>query len=125
MPIGLVAQVNHQQKTQKLQHYTVTDLGTLEGGTFSQPFFINRYGLVSGSSNLPDGNQHATLWLEELKVDIGAPGLGGPNSIAFGDNEVAKPWVKLKAPTRIPVVRIFAVSAPTSPVYLSCGRTRE
>jgi probable HAF family extracellular repeat protein len=87
MPIGLVAQVNHQQKTQKLQHYTVTDLGTLEGGTFSQPFSINRYGLVSGSSNLPDGNQHATLWLEELKVDIGAPGLGGPNSIAFGDNE--------------------------------------
>ena len=87
MPIGLVAQVNHQQKTQKLQHYTVTDLGTLEGGTFSQPFSINRYGLVSGSSNLPDGNQHATLWLEKLKVDIGAPGLGGPNSIAFGDNE--------------------------------------
>ncbi len=87
MPIGLVAQVNHQQKKQKLQHYTITDLGTLDGGTFSQPFSINRYGLVSGSSNLPGGNQHATLWLEKLKVDIGAPGLGGPNSIAFGDNE--------------------------------------
>ena len=42
---------------------------------------------MSGSSNLPDGNQHATLWLEKLKVDIGAPGLGGPNSIAFGDND--------------------------------------
>jgi len=87
MPIGLVAQVHHQQKKQKLQHYTITDLGTLDGGTFSQPFSINRYGLVSGSSNLADGNQHATLWLEKLKVDIGAPGLGGPNSIAFGDNE--------------------------------------
>ena len=87
MPIGLVAQVHHQQKKQKLQHYTITDLGTLDGGTFSQPFSINRYGLVSGSSNLADGNQQATLWLEKLKVDIGAPGLGGPNSIAFGDNE--------------------------------------
>jgi probable HAF family extracellular repeat protein len=87
MPIGLVAQVNHQLKTQQLRHYTITDLGTLEGGTSSQPFSINRYGLVSGSSNLPDGNQHATLWLEKLKVDIGAPGLGGPNSIAFGDND--------------------------------------
>ena len=64
----------------------MTDLGTLSGGNFSQPFFINTYGLVSGSSSLPNGNQHATLWLEELKVDIGAPGLGGPNSIAFGDN---------------------------------------
>jgi len=87
LPVGLVAQENHQHKAQKLQHYTITDLGTLEGGTFSQPFSINRYGLVSGSSNLTDGNQHATLWLEKLRVDIGAPGLGGPNSIAFGDND--------------------------------------
>ena len=85
MPIGLAAQGN--QKTQKLQRYTITDLGPLKGGTFSQPFSINRYGLVSGSSNLSDGNQHATLWLQKLKVDIGTPGLGGPNSIAFGDND--------------------------------------
>jgi probable HAF family extracellular repeat protein len=76
-----------QQRPLPAVHYTVTDLGTLSGGNFSQPFFINRYGLVSGSSNLADGTQHATLWLEEMKVDIGAPGLGGPNSIAFGDNE--------------------------------------
>jgi probable HAF family extracellular repeat protein len=83
MPTQVVAQ---EQKPTPAR-YTITDLGTLEGGTFSQPFFINRYGLVSGSSNLADGNQHATLWLEKLKVDIGAPGLGGPNSIAFGDND--------------------------------------
>jgi probable HAF family extracellular repeat protein len=76
-----------QQRTLSATQYTVTDLGTLDGGTFSQPFSINRYGLVSGSSTLPNGNQHAALWLEELKVDIGSPGLGGPNSIAFGDNE--------------------------------------
>ena len=42
---------------------------------------------MSGSSSLPNRNQHATLWLEKLKVDIGSPGLGGPNSIAFGDND--------------------------------------
>jgi len=87
IPVCVVAQGEQQQLAEHVQHYTVTDLGTLEGGTFSQPFAINRYGLVSGSSSLPDGNQHATLWLEKLKVDIGAPGLGGPNSIAFGDNE--------------------------------------
>jgi len=86
VPLTIAAQ-DTQQPTLPSVHYTVTDLGTLSGGSFSQPFFINRYGLVSGSSSLPDGNQHATLWLEELKVDIGAPGLGGPNSIAFGDNE--------------------------------------
>jgi len=87
MPALLVAQNEQSLKAQQLQHYTVTDLGTLEGGTFSQPFFISRYGLVSGSSSLPDGNQHAVLWLGKLKLDIGAPGLGGPNSIAFGDND--------------------------------------
>jgi probable HAF family extracellular repeat protein len=75
-----------QQRILPAVRYTITDLGTLDGGASSQPFFINRYGLVSGSSSLPDGTQHATLWLEKLKVDIGAPGLGGPNSIAFGDN---------------------------------------
>jgi len=86
MPVRVLAQ-EQQQQAQHLAHYIVTDLGTLEGGTFSQPFFINRYGLVSGSSNLPDGNQHAVLWLGKLKLDIGAPGVGGPNSIAFGDND--------------------------------------
>jgi len=85
MPTQVVAQERSAKKPEPAR-YTITDLGTLEGGTFSQSFSMNRYGLVSGSSNLADGNQHATLWLEKLKVDIGAPGLGGPNSIAFGDN---------------------------------------
>src|SRR5579863_6781645 len=87
VPLTAGAAQGAQQAQLPAAHYTVTDLGTLSGGNFSQPFFINRYGLVSGSSNLADGNQHATLWLEKLKVDIGAPGLGGPNSIAFGDND--------------------------------------
>jgi|HubBroStandDraft_4_1064222.scaffolds.fasta_scaffold01739_6 probable HAF family extracellular repeat protein len=87
IPVCVVAQGEQQQPAKHVQHYTVTDLGTLEGGTFSQPFFINRYGLVSGSSSLPDGNQHAVLWLGKLKLDIGASGLGGPNNIAFGDND--------------------------------------
>ena len=86
MPTQVVAQEQSANKPEPTR-YTITDLGTLEGGTFSQPFAINRYGLVSGSSNRADGNQHATLWLEKLTVDIGAPGLGGPNSIAFGDND--------------------------------------
>jgi probable HAF family extracellular repeat protein len=88
MPVRLAAQEQSATQEQKpeLARYTVSDLGTLEGGTFSQPFFINKYGLVSGSASLPDGTQHAVLWLEGLMGDIGAPGLGGPNSIAFGDN---------------------------------------
>ena len=88
VPLNAAAQEpSTRQSTTSPTRYTVTDLGTLPGGNFSQPFFINRYGLVSGSSSLADGTQHATLWLDGLKGDIGAPGLGGPNSIAFGDNE--------------------------------------
>jgi probable HAF family extracellular repeat protein len=84
VPLTITAQDTQQLP---LTQYTVTDLGTLPGGNFSQPFFVNRYGLVSGSSSLADGSQHATLWLDGLMGDIGAPGLGGPNSIAFGDDE--------------------------------------
>jgi probable HAF family extracellular repeat protein len=87
VPLTTAAQDTQQRTLPAATQYTVTDLGTLSGGNFSQPFFINRYGLVSGSSSVADGSQHATLWLEGLKGDIGAPGLGGPNSIAFGDNE--------------------------------------
>jgi len=87
VPLTAAAQDTEQHTVPVVTQYTVTDLGTLSGGTFSQPFFINRYGLVSGSSSLADGTQHAVLWLDGLTGDIGAPGLGGPNSIAFGDNE--------------------------------------
>ncbi len=87
MPVRMTAQEPSATPKPASIRYIVTDLGTLDGGTFSQPFFINKYGLVSGSSSLPDGTQQAALWLEEMKFDIGAPGLGGPNSIAFGDNE--------------------------------------
>jgi len=87
VPLTAAAQDTEQHTTPAATQYTVTDLGTLSGGTFSQPFFINRYGLVAGSSSLADGTQHAVLWLDGMTGNIGAPGLGGPNSIAFGDNE--------------------------------------
>ena len=36
----------------------------------------------------PDGSSmHAVLWYKGWKIDIGTPGLGGPNSAAFGVNE--------------------------------------
>jgi hypothetical protein len=56
VPLTAAAQAS-QQCTAPPTRYTVTDLGTLHGGSFSQPFFINRFGPVSGSSSLPDGTQ--------------------------------------------------------------------
>ena len=89
VPLTAAAQ-DTQQRTLPAVQYTITDLGTLDGGTFSQPFFIDRYGLVSGSASLPDGTQNAVLWLNGQMKDIGAPGLGGPNSIAFVDDESSR-----------------------------------
>jgi probable HAF family extracellular repeat protein len=67
-------------------HYAVIDLGTLPGGTFSQPFVINDNGVVSGSSNLANNNQNAVLWDRGRITNLGT--LGGPNSIAFAVNDL-------------------------------------
>ncbi len=68
--------------------YTVTDLGTLSGGNFSQPFFIANNGRVAGSSNLADGSSHAVVWASKRAEDLGT--LGGSNSIAFGVNNYSQ-----------------------------------
>jgi len=81
-PVQPAAQEQKQQPPQ----YTVIDLGTL-GGTFSEALDVNNRGLVSGASTLSDGTEHAFLWQKGLLRDIGTPGLGGPNSIAFEVNE--------------------------------------
>ena len=43
-------------------------------------------GIVNGVSGLPDGSQHAVLWYRASIIDLATPGLGGPNSAAFGVN---------------------------------------
>src|SRR6516225_10166812 len=74
------------QEQRKDVRYTVTDLGPV-GGTPGQPYFITDNGWVSGAAANPDGTMHAVLWYKGLKMDIGTPGLEGPNSAAFGVNE--------------------------------------
>ncbi len=81
VPLTAAAQ-DVQQPTRPAVQYTVTDLGTLPGGNFSQPFFITKNGRVAGSSNLADGSSHAVVWAGERADDLGT--LGGSNSIAFG-----------------------------------------
>jgi probable HAF family extracellular repeat protein len=75
-----------QQSSSTSIRYTVTDLGTLQGGTFSAPFAVNQYNLVSGVASLPDNSLRAVLWLDGMKADIGKRGLGGPDSTAFAAN---------------------------------------
>jgi probable HAF family extracellular repeat protein len=68
--------------------YSITDLGTLPGGSFSQASQGNtENGLIAGVSDVPDGNQHAVLWQFGQTIDLAARGLGGPNSFGVGLNE--------------------------------------
>jgi probable HAF family extracellular repeat protein len=70
--------------------YTITDLGVLPGGSFSQASQGNTdNGLIAGVSDTPDGSQHAVLWQFGQSIDLAAKGLGGPNSFAVGLNEKA------------------------------------
>ncbi len=78
MPLELTAQDSPSAL------YTLSDLGPV--GPAGQPFNITRNGLISGAAAAPDGSEHAVLWFNGVKVDIGTPGLGGANSMAFGVN---------------------------------------
>ena len=48
VPLTAAAQ-DAQQRPLTGAHYTLTDLGTLSGGNFSQPFFITKNGRFSPS----------------------------------------------------------------------------
>jgi probable HAF family extracellular repeat protein len=63
--------------------YQVIDLGTV--GLNGQPFAITNNGLVA--SGVQTGNTlQAVLYYNGRTIDIGKPGLGGPNSQALGVN---------------------------------------
>jgi uncharacterized membrane protein len=74
-------------------HYTVVDLGPVGPATSQgQPYKITNNGLISGErvvANPRDSSEsisQAVLWEgTNLKV-ISSPGLGGPNSVAYGVN---------------------------------------
>ena len=59
---SLLAALAIAQPPRHTPRYTVTDLGTLPGGTFSQAASVNTNSLVSGVASAPDGTQHAVLW---------------------------------------------------------------
>src|ERR1019366_5315529 len=67
------------------QRFSVTDLGAV--GPAGQPFVITNNGLVSGAAAFPDNTLHGVLWYKGRKLDIGTPGLKGPNSMAIGVNQ--------------------------------------
>ena len=73
-----------RQAAPQAASYTVTDLGTLPGGFFSQATLNNNTGAITGVSTVADGSQHAVLWVAGQVFDIANPGLGGTNSYSLG-----------------------------------------
>ncbi len=71
-------------------HYTVTDLGAVGNPLNGDQYVITNNGLVSGSAAISSTIVHAVLWYKGMKMDIGAHGLGGPNSAGFGVNEMGQ-----------------------------------
>jgi probable HAF family extracellular repeat protein len=75
------------------QRYTIVDLGPVgPSSSQGQPFTVSGNGLVSGEtvianpSNSGEWVSHAVLWEGTSTKVIGSPGLGGPNSVAYGVN---------------------------------------
>jgi probable HAF family extracellular repeat protein len=88
-PVCALAQSQSADSTR----YTVVDLGPVgPSSSEGQPFTINAHGIVSGEevlanpSNPAEWVSRAVLWDRARKIDIGVPGLGGPNSVAYGVN---------------------------------------
>jgi probable HAF family extracellular repeat protein len=54
------------------QSYTITALGVVRGGLYSDPYAMNDQGAVAGTASLVDGHQHAFVWTK----NTGARDLG-------------------------------------------------
>ncbi len=70
---------------QRAKQYTLTDLGVV--GNAGGPYSIDKSGLIAGAAATSSTVSQAVLWHSGVQYNLG-PGLGGPNSAAFGVNEL-------------------------------------
>jgi probable HAF family extracellular repeat protein len=89
---------------QKAEHpyYILTDIGTLQGGTFSQGTSINDKGLVTVVSTAADNAQHAALFHNGSLTDISKHLPPGTNSGAFASNIWGQVLVEAEIPAKDP-----------------------
>jgi hypothetical protein len=66
--------------------YTLVDLGPV--GAAGGPNHITNNNISVGSIQGSDGTEHAVIYFDQHIIDINKPGLGGTNSLGYGNN----PW---------------------------------
>ena len=81
----MLAAVFAGQLAKAQTRYTITDLGVLPAGNYSEAFGINNRGQVTGSSDLAPGQNRAFLYWHGRLQSIGT--LGGDLSYGAGINE--------------------------------------
>lgn len=86
LPVETIAAIDNDESSDNVR-YTIADLGPV--GALGTPFMVANNGLTAGVAATSDGAYHGTLWFYTAKLDIGTPGLGGPNSLAYGTSEKA------------------------------------
>lgn len=99
MPPHINAQESPAAQEEKSEHarYKILDLGPV-GGPPGAPSDITNNGLVAGAAATREGAMHAVLWFNRVKIDIGKPGLGRPNSAALGINHTGQVVGKAETP---------------------------
>jgi probable HAF family extracellular repeat protein len=85
--LGLFAAFASAQPGIHPRLYTVTDLGTLPGGTYTYGNWIANHDEIAGNVVLANGTLHAVLWRNGMISDIGTPGLEGQNSVSYAIND--------------------------------------
>jgi probable HAF family extracellular repeat protein len=96
-----------QQNAVSHAQYSVTDLGTLKGGSFSQGTTVGNNGVVTGLSDAPDGKLHAVIWRDGKIIDVSKQTPEGANSGAFGVNLWGQILIQSELTTKDPNTENF------------------
>jgi probable HAF family extracellular repeat protein len=93
---------------------TMTDLGTLPGGSFSVAVGINVADQIAGDADVPGGEPHAVMWDHGSLIDLGMlPGYVRSHAWRISDAGQIAGWVERTGLDGIPHARAFVYSDGT------------